>query len=144
MNEISRLVSAFCGTFSRRHLLPPSTLFCLHGELNSWSQFLQLSQFFQLSSLVTCILCSQIPEHFFSESSAVVWLWISVCIDYFLCTFWHGGTEIMELFILSISLYFEFNCFRFFYFYSTLLFSSAIKRDFLFFCKWIFSQNFRY
>jgi hypothetical protein len=133
MNEISRLFSAFCGSFSRRHLLPPSTLFCLCGKLISWSQVLQLSQLFQSSSLVTCILFTQNPQHFFSESSAVIWLWISVFIDLFLCTSWRGGAEIIELFTLSIALFFEFNSFSLLCFYSTLLTSSAIKRDFLFF-----------
>jgi hypothetical protein len=139
MNKISRSFSAFCRFFSRRNLLPTSTHFCLYGELNSWSQFLKLSHLFQPSSLVVCTLISQHAQHLFSESSAVIWLWISVFIDFFLRISWPCRTEIMELFTLSISLFFEVNSFLLLLLLLYVIKFFSDKRDFQFFKLNIFS-----
>ena len=76
--------------------------------------------------------------------SDVCWLWISVFIDYFFCIVWPHIHEVLELFTLSISLFFDFiSSLRLSLFLDIINpFCGKRKRELLLF-NWIFSRYFR-
>jgi len=127
LNEISRSFSAF-GRF-----------FLAETFYRRWRVFVCTENRTREVTFSSSQMCPyylpKTPQHFFWESSAVIWLWISIFIDYFLCISFPFGTEILELFTLSISVLFEFNSVLFLLLLFYVIYFISDKKRFLCFSK---------
>jgi len=77
--------------------------------------------------------CFSKPTAFFLESTAVFWLWISIFIDFFPCISCRCGNQILELYTLSISLFFGSNSVLLLLLLFYLIYFISDKKNFLFF-----------